>query len=67
MSPIESATVRPSSAASATAWLIGVLAFVALGAASVVSVGLAAIVWVPLLLGAGIAMVGIWQARRRRQ
>ncbi len=46
---------------------MGVFAFLALIAASVISVGLAAIVWVPLLLGIGIAMVGIASARRRRQ
>ncbi len=46
---------------------MGVFAFVALIAASVVSVGLAAIVWVPLLMGIGIAMVAVASARRRRQ
>jgi hypothetical protein len=46
---------------------IGVFAFVALIAASIVSIGLASIVWVPLLLGLGIAMAVIAAARRRRQ
>src|SRR5580692_7625767 len=45
---------------------IGVFAFVALIAASIVSIGLASIVWVPLLLGLGIAMAVIAAARRRR-
>jgi hypothetical protein len=49
------------------AWAMGVFAFLALIAASVISVGLAAIVWVPLLLGIGIVMVAIASARRRRQ
>jgi hypothetical protein len=48
-------------------WAVGAFAFVALVAASIVSVGLAAIVWVPLLFGIGIAMATIWSARRRRQ
>jgi|SRR5579859_4174162 len=49
------------------AWALGVFAFMALIAASIISVGLAAIVWAPLLLGIGIAMVAIAAARRRRQ
>lgn len=48
-------------------WTVGVVAFVALVGASIVSIGLASIVWVPLLFGIGIAMVTIWAARRRRQ
>jgi hypothetical protein len=62
--------VTPVSDAAGTrggAWAMGVFAFLALIAASVISVGLAAIVWVPLLLGIGIAMVAIASARRRRQ
>ncbi len=61
------APVSDAAASRAGAWAMGVFAFVALIAASVISVGLAAIVWVPLLLGIGIAMVGIASARRRRQ
>ncbi|HTB71790.1 MAG TPA: hypothetical protein VK762_01040 [Polyangiaceae bacterium] len=57
----------PPAASSRAAWAVGVFAFLALIAASVVSVGLAAIVWVPLLMGIGIAMVAIASARRRRQ
>jgi len=62
--------VSPLSEASgprAGAWAVGLFAFVALIGASIVSVGLASIVWVPLLLGLGIAMVTIASARRRRQ
>lgn len=62
--------VTPVSDATASrtgAWAMGVFAFLALIAASVISVGLAAIVWVPLLLGIGIVMVAIASARRRRQ
>ena len=51
----------------AGAWAVGVFAFLALIAASVVSVGLASIVWMPLLLGVGVAMVSVGSARRRRQ
>jgi hypothetical protein len=56
-----------SSTQHAGAWAVGVVAFVALIGASIVSIGLASIVWVPLLFGIGIAMVTIWAARRRRQ
>jgi len=31
------------------------------------SVGLAAVVWVPLLFGLGAVMITVWAARRRRQ
>ena len=64
---------RPSAATpdgpghSASAWAVGLLAFVALIAASVVSVGLASIVWLPLLVGLGVAMIVVGAARRRRQ
>jgi Flp pilus assembly protein TadB len=44
-----------------------VLAVVAIALTSVVSVGLAAIVWVPLILALGIALLMVWSARRRRQ
>jgi Flp pilus assembly protein TadB len=59
--------VSDATGSRAGAWAMGVFAFLALIAASVVSVGLAAIVWVPLLVGIGIAMVAIASARRRRQ
>jgi Flp pilus assembly protein TadB len=44
-------------------------AFAAIGlvAALVIALGLAAVAWVPLLLGAGVAMLTVWAARRRRQ
>ena len=64
---------RPSAASqyspghSASAWAVGLFAFVALIAASIVSVGLASIVWIPLLVGIGIAMIVVASARRRRQ
>jgi hypothetical protein len=62
------ASPLPAAAGSrAGAWAVGVFAFVALIGASIVSVGLASIVWVPLLLGIGVAMVVIASARRRRQ
>ncbi len=57
----------PPAASSRAAWAVGVFAFLALIAASIVSVGLAAIVWIPMLMGIGIAMVAIASARRRRQ
>jgi hypothetical protein len=57
----------PASSPRAGAWAVGALAFLALIGASIVSVGLASIVWVPLLLGIGIVMVTIGSARRRRQ
>jgi hypothetical protein len=63
----EATPLPPTASPRAGAWAMGVFAFLALIAASVVSVGLAAIVWVPLLMGIGIAMVAIASARRRRQ
>jgi Flp pilus assembly protein TadB len=51
----------------ATTWALGVLATLAIGATLVVSMGLASVVWVPLLLFTGSAMFGVWAARRRRQ
>src|ERR1700722_16585815 len=46
---------------------VGIFAFAALIAASIVSIGLASIVWVPLLLGLGIAMAVVAAARRGSQ
>jgi Flp pilus assembly protein TadB len=63
----ESSPLPDASAPRAGAWAVGVFAFLALFAATFMSVGLAAIVWVPLLLGIGIAMVATASARRRRQ
>jgi Flp pilus assembly protein TadB len=63
----ESSPLPDASAPRAGAWAVGVFAFLALFAATIMSLGLAAIVWVPLLLGIGIAMVAIASARRRRQ
>jgi Flp pilus assembly protein TadB len=54
-------------AQAAGARILGVFAFVALVAASIVSVGLASIVWFPLLMGIGIAMIVVGSARRKRQ
>jgi hypothetical protein len=51
----------------AGAWAVGAFAFLALIGASIMSVGLAAIVWVPLLMGIGISLVVIASARRKRQ
>jgi hypothetical protein len=53
--------------ADARSWLLGALAFLGLVGASIISVGLAAVVWVPLLFGIGIAMAVVAAARRRRQ
>ena len=60
-------TERTHEVSSRTGWAVGVFAFLALIGASIVSVGLASIVWIPLLLGLGIAMVTVGSARRRRQ
>jgi hypothetical protein len=62
-----SAAIPDSPGHSASAWAVGLFAFVALIAASVVSVGLASIVWLPLLVGIGVAMIVVASARRRRQ
>jgi Flp pilus assembly protein TadB len=63
----EASSPPDASATRGSAWALGVFSFLALIAASIISLGLAAIVWVPLLLGLGIAMVAIASARRRRQ
>jgi hypothetical protein len=52
---------------SASAWILGVFAFMALISASVVSVGLASIVCFPLLMAIGVAMIVVGSARRKRQ
>jgi hypothetical protein len=57
----------PRAAQPARTWIIGSVAFLGLIGASIVSVGLAAIVWVPLFMGIGIAMIVVAAARRRRQ
>ena len=63
----ESSADGPHAAGQARAWILGPIAFVALISASIVSIGLAAVVWVPLLLVLGIAMIVVAAARRRRQ
>ena len=69
--PVAALTTPPDEAAPAAqharTWIVGSLAFLGLIGASIVSVGLAAIVWVPLLMGIGIAMIVVAAARRRRQ
>lgn len=49
------------------AWAAGVLATIAIGAAMVVAMGMASVVWVPLVLFTGSVMCMVWVARRRRQ
>ena len=66
-SPPDLSSLPGAPAPRGSAWALGVFSFLALIAASIISVGLAAIVWVPLLLGIGIAMIAIASARRRRQ
>jgi hypothetical protein len=51
----------------AGAWVAGIAAALAMGITLVLSLGIAAIFWVPLLFMAGIAMLSVWTARRRRQ
>ena len=50
-----------------TAWILGVLAAVALGVAGVVSVGLAVVLCAPAVVFISIFGWSIWSARRRRQ
>ncbi len=51
----------------ATAWTLGILAAIALGASMIVSMGFASVVWIPLILMGGGVMCTVWAARRRRQ
>jgi hypothetical protein len=67
LNPYPSEEASDPAGRNAGAWVIGVVAFLALIAAAIISVGLASIVWVPLVLGIGIAMVGVWTSRRKRQ
>ncbi|HZU84660.1 MAG TPA: hypothetical protein VE987_17140 [Polyangiaceae bacterium] len=50
----------------ANRWLVGI-GVALLAPVAVLSLGISAIVWVPLLLALGVAMCGVWAARRRRQ
>jgi len=54
-------------ASSATTWAASLLAVLGIGATLVLSMGLASVVWLPLLLFTGTAMFGVWAARRRRE
>ncbi len=48
-------------------WIGVAIGALALLAASIISLGVAAVVWAPLLLVLGATMLGVWAARRRRQ
>ena len=49
------------------AWICGILAALGIIATSVLSLGVAVIFWGPAIVVLGIAMWGVWSARRRRQ
>jgi hypothetical protein len=57
----------PALLARATLWAIVVFATLAIGASMIVALGLAFVLAIPLLWGAGGAMCTVWAARRRRQ
>lgn len=48
-------------------WAAGIVAAIALVATTILSAGITAIFWVPLLFVLGLALWSIWGARRRRQ
>lgn len=58
---------RAREAPRAITWVGGVLGALTLAVAIALSLGLAAIVWIPLLFLLGGAMCAVWIARRRRQ
>jgi hypothetical protein len=49
------------------AWISGILAAFGIVVTSVLSLGIAVIFWAPAIVVFGIAMWGVWSARRRRQ
>jgi hypothetical protein len=48
-------------------WTVGIVVALAIAVTLVLSMGLAALFWVPLLFGLGVVMWSVWTARRRRQ
>jgi predicted lipid-binding transport protein (Tim44 family) len=65
MAHVPSDSTSPRSRAGA--WVAGIAAALAMGITLVLSLGVAAIFWIPLLFMAAIAMLSVWSARRRRQ
>jgi hypothetical protein len=49
-----------------TAWVVGVLAFIGLGATALLSMGISVIFWAPVAVLLGIGMFMVWAGRRRR-
>jgi hypothetical protein len=49
------------------AWICGIVAALGIFATCVLSLGVAVIFWGPALVVFGLAMWGVWSARRRRQ
>ena len=49
------------------AWICGIVAALGIIATCVLSLGIAVIFWGPAIVVLGIAMWGVWSARRRRQ
>jgi hypothetical protein len=50
-----------------TSWVVGVVAFLALGVTSVLTLGISLLFWAPVLIAICIGMWGVWAARVRRQ
>jgi Flp pilus assembly protein TadB len=49
------------------AWISGILAAIGIVVTCVMSLGIAVIFWGPALVLFGVAMWGVWSARRQRQ
>lgn len=54
------------SVSTTTAWILGILAFVALGATSVLTLGISVIFWGPCAVVLGIGMWMVWAGRKKR-
>jgi Flp pilus assembly protein TadB len=57
----------PSRAPKAIAWVLGIVGVLGLAVSLVLSMGLAALFWVPTVFVAGGVMWSVWVARRHRQ
>jgi Flp pilus assembly protein TadB len=49
-----------------TAWLVSIVAFLALGVTSILTLGISVIFWGPAAVVLGIGMFMVWAGRRKR-
>jgi hypothetical protein len=50
-----------------TAWTVGLLALLGLSVPLLLALGIAVIVWAPMVIALGVGMLAVWAGRRRRQ